>query len=72
MTSPIIASPGRDQPAGTLLRRGGRDGKVPVGHSELDQHVQPVQRLIVGDVFLGLVQRQARRGVWSMAGLRVN
>ncbi|CAM4052040.1 hypothetical protein CESP606_21315 [Cereibacter sphaeroides] len=56
-------------------RGGGRRGAVAVEHGGLDQHIEPLQRLVVGHMFLRLGRqdvgkRQDRRGVGHEKPLR--
>jgi hypothetical protein len=62
MARPGPARPGADQPAGALFRACRRRGQVPVGDRQLHQHVEPLQRFIMGDVLLGLIGQKVRQG----------
>jgi hypothetical protein len=53
MTHPAPARPGADQQACVLFRSCRWRGKILVGDQQLHQRVEPAQRFIMGDVFLG-------------------
>ena len=67
---PVAAGPcargaGGDDMAVAVLRVGRRRGEIARGDSELHEDVEKAQRLVVGDVFLGLCgkdQRQVEEG----------